>query len=142
MRGWPSFNTDTFDLMNNRIDAANWPSTRTHQLILAQTTALKFHYGENISRARLLNAAHVLGRYRGPYVPTTVDDILFDIFHRAMIPEMRSFAMDGIRLMAVRYWNKRAGDHGFTDDEIRTHASDVPRLIDEYLSKSHPFALT
>ena len=75
MRGWPSFDTETFDLLSQRLDAANWPSTRTYQLLLAQTPALKFHYGENIARSRLLNAALVLRRHRGPYGPAGVDDV-------------------------------------------------------------------
>src|SRR5579859_491313 len=105
LRGWPSFDRDTFNLITHEMDAVNWPSTRTYQLALSQIAGLSHHYNPHVFKARLLSAGSILGCSRGPYSPSGIDDFLFEIVHSAMIPEMRSFVADGLKALASSKWN-------------------------------------
>jgi len=144
LRGWPSFDPLTFNLKTHAIDAASWPTTSSQQLFLAQTAALQYHYKEHVPKARLLTASSVLGSQRGPYSPTSVQDFLFDIIHFAMIPELRSFAVEGLKAQAAAHWNRLAAsmdESASTHQEIGSKMREINVILEQFLTNERPFTL-
>lgn len=139
LRGWPSFDPDTFDLKSHTFDAYGWPQTSTHQVSLSQTRSLQFHYSSHVAKSRLLNAAFVLSKRCGPYSTSSVSDTLYDVFKHAFVPEMAMFIARNLKTTAQKHWNNTGGWGIESPEYIRRSSSKVPIVIDEYLESSEPF---
>jgi hypothetical protein len=138
-RGWPSFGRN-FDLMSLQIAWSEWPTDKTLQLILGQVTSLRFHYGENIGRHRLVSAAVLLGRHNRSYSITDVDDFAVTIFTDSMVPEFRSFVKPILQSMAATVWNRRTSVDGLNTVDIREVIRRFHDTLDEWEENVYPFS--
>jgi hypothetical protein len=138
-RGWPSFGSN-FDVKHLQIAWSEWPRDKTLQVILGQIPSLRFHYGDNVARHRLVSAAALLGGHNRSYSIDDVDDFAVSIFADSMVPEFRSFVRPILQSTAAAVWNRRASEHGLNAVDVRTGINRSHDALDQWGENIYPFS--